>query len=500
MAASGDAAKVAGTSRAEARRAIVRLERAIEVALRRAGVSQGDLLVVALSGGPDSVATLHGLIRINRRSGAYRVAAAHLNHRIRGAEADRDESFVRELCARLEIELIAERASGLRAKSPNLEERARELRYLFLTRTADRLGARFVVLGHHADDQAETVLLRLLRGSGAAGLAAMAAAGPEPLLRPLLGLRRRDITAYLAAIDADYVTDSSNQDNRRMRNRVRRSLLPGLERDYAPGLGRRLVELAGEMRELEGYITADARRVLEARLSGVSASPAATGWQIDVSGFGTLAPALGKAVLRELTRKGAGDLRRISRAHIAAMYSLATGVDPSAAVSLPGGWKARRENQTLILEHHTGSSRAEPFSITLKLGDNVIPGAGLVLTLEHLEPGDPGFPTEPWRPPSQAEAYFDAATAPVLRARSFRPADQIEPLGMNGSRKVQDVFVDRKLAFVKRSLWPLVVSEGAILWIPGLLRSRFALISAATKKVLHLRVKSPLQGEKTLIA
>ena len=174
---------------------------------------------------------LHALHRIRVRS-SLEIAAAHLNHGIRGPESDRDEQFVRELCARLELELIVERAKGL--QPINLEERARDMRYEFLNRAADSLDAQFIVVGHHQDDQAETVLLRLLRGTGVAGLAAMTEFGPGRLVRPLLSLKRDTILAYLEAIDADYLIDSSNQDERAVRNRVRASLLPHLARDYSP--------------------------------------------------------------------------------------------------------------------------------------------------------------------------------------------------------------------------------------------------------------------------
>ncbi|MBV8055649.1 MAG: tRNA lysidine(34) synthetase TilS, partial [Deltaproteobacteria bacterium] len=235
--------KVTDSLSAAARKAIALVENT--VARVMAGLRSGahDRLLAAISGGPDSVAALYALQRIRGRAG-YQLAAAHLNHGLRGSESDRDEKFVRELCGRLDIELVVERACGL--KPANLEERARELRYEFLNRTADALKAQFIVLGHHQDDQAETILLRLLRGAGIAGLAAMAEWGPGRLVRPLLSLNRVAILAYLAAIGADYVVDSSNLDFAALRNRVRTGLLPQLARDYSPGIARRLAELASE--------------------------------------------------------------------------------------------------------------------------------------------------------------------------------------------------------------------------------------------------------------
>ncbi len=234
-------------------------------ALERARLGQGKdaSILLALSGGPDSVALLHALRTLAPRFG-YRLAAAHLNHRLRGAESDRDETFVRELCSTLGVELVAERTDDLDPAASNLEERSREVRYAFLAAAAARLGATHVATAHHADDQAETVMLRLLRGAGAAGLSAMAesvtpAAGSTTILRPMLSVWRHEILRYLDSIGARYVSDSSNAHQGFLRNRVRMELLPALERDFAPGLRRRLAALAMEMRDLDDYVARAAR-------------------------------------------------------------------------------------------------------------------------------------------------------------------------------------------------------------------------------------------------
>src|SRR6202011_5342686 len=178
-------------------------------ALERAAIRRGATILVALSGGADSVALMHALLELRERF-EVRIEAAHLNHRIRALESERDENFVREMCARLGVELQVARARGLDPDSANLEERARDARYRFLNRAADALGADFIALAHHADDQAETVLMRMLRGTGSAGLAAMSEHGPGRLIRPILGIYRAEILAYLNARGIPFVEDSSN--------------------------------------------------------------------------------------------------------------------------------------------------------------------------------------------------------------------------------------------------------------------------------------------------
>ncbi len=454
------------------RRAIATVEHAVAMVLERLPSSPGDLYLVALSGGPDSVATLHSLKRVRDRSPSYQLAAAHLNHGIRGAEADRDEAFVRKLCERLGVRLVVECAKGLSA--PNFEERA-------------PIGARLIMLGHHAGDQAETVLLRLLRGTGITGLAAMAEVGPGRIVRPVLSLSRATILAYLAAIGADFVIDSSNLQAGMLRNRVRQTLLPELERHYASGLARRLVGLASEMREIDSFVAAKASRAMEARL--LTPAKLEPPWRVDVRDFSSIHPALASAMMRELLRRYIGNLRHLERVHIDAMRRLAVENDPSAMIVLPRGWRLRRDYQTLLLERSPGPAacpKPKPFLVELRPGENLIADAGLTLSLTLAGLGEPATPPSPWHPPNLFEAYFDADEITFMAARSFQPGDRVKPLGLSGSRKVHDVFVDRKVPVAQRGSWPLVVSGAEVLWIPGLVRSGFALVTPASKKLLHL--------------
>src|ERR1700722_17948717 len=309
---------------------------AIQAALLRAGARRGSSILVGFSGGADSVALTSALLELRERL-SFRVVAGHLNHRIRGAESDRDEAFVRAMCERLRVELIVERADGLdpSISSANLEERARDARREFLLRVADHVHADFVALGHHRDDQAETVLMRLMRGSGAAGMAAMAERGPGRLIRPMLSLSRAEIRDYLDARAIPFVEDSSNSSHDILRNRIRADLLPMLERDYAPGLGRRLVEVADEKRSLDELVPAIAGRDMDGMRGG--------GDPLDVSGFGAVNRAVQAVAIRLFLSERIGSLRRISRAHVEAIRELVLEGGPSDSIDLPGGWCAERE-------------------------------------------------------------------------------------------------------------------------------------------------------------
>jgi tRNA(Ile)-lysidine synthase len=462
------------------------VERAISSALADSGVARGERMLVAISGGADSVALIHALHRLggslkrDENQHGYLLTAAHLNHQLRDAESDRDERFVRELCERLQIELIVERTDSLLGVS-NLEERARDLRHEFLNRAADRIGARRIALAHHADDQAETVMMRLLRGSGAAGLAAMASAGPGRIVRPMLALCREQILAYLDAIGAAYVTDSSNLSPAILRNRVRHELLPMLEREYAPRVSRRLAGLAGEMRSLNDYIGSEASRELRRRQD----SPA----RLNLTGFAEFHPALAKAMLREWLRAQIGDLRRVYRDDIERMSRLCEAAAPGSVAELADGWRLRCEYGAAVLER-ASTDYVTPFEVELACdGVTEVPASGFTFIARTLRPGDAGFPREASMPrANQMEALFDGDEIEGrLLVRSFRHGDRLRPLGMTGTSKVHDAFIDRKLPRERRATWPIVESGKGILWIPGMVRSRYALVTATTKNLLLLK-------------
>ena len=462
-------------------RSIVRVERAVRAALRAHAQLPASILV-ALSGGPDSVALLHALLRLRIACPElkFEVAAAHLNHRLRGAESDRDESFVRALCAKEGVTLIVEQAQDSNPMRANIEERARDLRYEFLNRAADRLGATLIATAHHADDQAETLLLRLLRGSGATGLGAIAASGPGRLIRPLLALTRNDLLAYLRAVGADYVTDSTNASTTFLRNRVRAELIPMLERDYAPGLSERLADLAREMRELDDFVTAHARAELAVRLT--------ENGRLGLAEFSKLQPALAAAVLREFARGSIGTLRHIRRDHIEAMRRLCTSNEAgSNVVGLPQGWRFRREYGYAMLAREI-TEEASPFTVEIKRhGTTLVEPAQFSLSSSIVRTSNLGRNALSWKSADAIEAYFDADEIGPLVARSFERGDHIRVFGKGGRRKVQDVFVDKKLPAKLRSRWPLVVCDGEVVWIPNLVRSSVATVTPKTRKVLYLR-------------
>jgi len=319
----------------------------------------------------------------------------------------------------------------------------------------------------------------------------MAEAGPGRIVRPLLGLGRSAIMDYLHAIGAEWVTDSSNRSPAMLRNRIRLDLLPLIEREFAPGIEARLTALAAEMRGLDRYISAAARHTLEERREGDG---------LRLSGFRDLDPILADAILREYLRDRLGDLRRITRRHVAAVARLCTATNPGGRVNLPGGWQARREYQILTIARAIALEPLRSFAVKLKRsGATTIDPIGFSFDARMIGPVDLRRPRRAGLDPM--EALFDAAALTGdLTVRNFHPGDRIAPQGLRGTRKVQDVFVDRKLPRERRARWPIVLAGGEIIWIPAMARSRHALVTPETRKIQYLRAIPTAQLGETIIA
>lgn len=452
------------------------IQRRAKLAITRLKIAPGERILIAVSGGADSVALLY-LMNDLRKQFGFEVVAAHFNHHLRGAESDRDARFVRELCHRLGVRLIEGHAATLTESTSNIEERAREARGAFLRETAKVIGATRIGLGHHRDDQAETVMMRLLRGAGVAGLRGMADVEAGKCVRPLLRATRRQILAYLSRLGASFVTDSSNESTDMLRNRIRHQLLPLIERDYAPGFSHRLAELAESMRELDTLVTDLARREMASRLNEQG--------EMDLAGFAEMNPALASATIRALIQERLGTLRGVGRTHIEALRRLCTE-GPNGAIDLPWEWRARRSYQRLSLCRRcaVASEAGEYEAEIAREGTTVIAGCRYRFdsTISKREL------TSALAPPNRA--LFDAERIGAgLRVRNFRAGDRIRPIGMGGARKVKKIFIEQRVPVEQRSGYPMVTVEEEVAWMPGLKRASVALIGSDTRWVIRLEAQ-----------
>ncbi len=418
-------------------------------------IPPGSRVLVAVSGGADSIALLLLLNQVAGRMELH-LEAAHLDHALREASAG-DARFVVQFCAGMDIPLTLERrdvAAIARQRRANLEEVAREVRRDFLLSTALARSCSLVALGHHADDQAETFLMRLLRGSGVTGLAGMRMLSP-PMVRPLLPFHRAELLAYLQESQVSWRDDASNRDTVFTRNRIRHDLLPLLE-TFNPNI---IGQLAGLCEQLHqdnefwaGLVAQELARC--GRWQGDA-------FTLDGPELLASAPSLAGRLVRAALQQVRGDLRGLTASHIAEVLKLAGEGPPQGELDLPGAWVARRYNTLLFRKERLEG--AEPFELVLhgpgiyRLPD----GRTLKLSLERLALGE-----------SPGAVEFASASVPFpMQLRNWRPGDRFRPSGMSGSKKLQDLFVDLKLDKEARQAAPLLLRDDEILWVVGLRRS-----------------------------
>jgi len=440
-------------------------ERVSDALTRGHLVPDGAAVLAAVSGGGDSVALLLLLHELARAGRIRLTGVVHVNHGLRGADADADERFCREFAAGFDVPCIVHTEAVVewaRRERISIERAGHEVRYRVFERVLKETGAARVAVGHTMDDQAETVLLRMLRGAGAAGLSGMHPR-TDHVIRPLLNIRRAELREYLVGEGASFREDATNQDRSVPRNRVRHELLPELRR-YSPRVVETLAREAEILRHDEDYL---ASRANELARTCVQTSEGAL--LLDRAGLADTHPALARRVVRD------------ALAHVSSQspgFELVERVrrlaeHPGGAVDLPG-CRAEEDGRYLRLTPRHLSHGSEPagqFAYHLNVpGSVAIRELGVAVGAELIEGrGWEGRFISAGREANQMEAAVRADVGRVLTVRNRRPGDRFRPLGLGGHRKkLQDLFVDRKVERAERSRIPLVVdARDRIIWVAG---------------------------------
>ncbi len=432
---------------------------------RRALLADGDRVAVAVSGGPDSVALIWLLRDLEARAGWSLAGLIHVHHGLRGVEADADEAFCRALADRLGLPIHVARGDVrqlARERRVSLEAAGRLARYAAFQAAAPALAANVIATGHTLDDQAETVLLRLLRGAGTRGLSAIR---PRrgPYVRPLIDCRRRALVGYLHARGEAFREDQSNHDLSIPRNRLRSAMLPIVDADWPGGVVAlaRFAELAADD---ESFLMAAAHgaAVPQSRTAG-------GGVQLDRAALNDLPAALARRVVRSAIESAGGVP---SFRHVEAVRRLAHADKPDGRIDLPE-LAVSRLGSALRFERSSGPTRAgaagaraaEPARRLEVPGSVALSETGATIWASLREGADQA--AAPALSSQIALLQADALRRP-LAVRYRRPGDRLRPLGAPGSRKLQDWFVDRKVPRGIRDRVPLVVdAEDRIVWVAG---------------------------------
>ena len=454
---------------------IVKARKTIE---KYAMCKPGDTVVVGVSGGVDSVVTLHALAALRKELGIDLVVA-HLNHNLRGMESERDLAFVSEVCDRHAV------AFESKTLEPNeltgqgegsMQQRARQARFEFFGAVARKHKARRVALGHNLDDQAETVLMRFIKGCGLKGLRGM-----EPVrdayIRPLIEIERREIEDFANANSIGFVEDATNFSKKYLRNRIRLDLIPAIEADYNPSLKKALSNAAAIASKDYEFISNEARKVFP----GLIASDGPDRLVLERRSLLALPQAISVRVYLQAIETIAPDFSELYAPHIDALISLLDSEAPNASIDLAHGLKAIREYDRIIILKES----QKPIVLIEK--DLAIPGRTEIghacgaIDAEIIGKG-PRFDDTP-----KTVALFDYdSIARPIRVRHWRPGDRLRPLGMEGHKKLKELFCEQKVPRAKREAMPIVEAGGEILWVAGIRQGEAFKVAKTSVRVLKL--------------
>ena len=450
---------------------ISRVERTIR---KKCLFQSGDTLIVALSGGADSSALLDLLINLPDFN--LHLIVAHLNHCLRGVESDADEEFCRELAFRYTLPFEVRRIDAKKNATDlrmNLEDAGRRIRIGFLDEIRIKYCAAAVVLAHHADDQAETVLMRLLRGSGLTGLSGMSYRNARGYVRPLLDISRSEIVRYLRSRGLEWREDASNNDTIYLRNRIRHQLLPLLE-EYNPEIRSTLAATASIINGDEALLSELTQQAFEA-----SCRKEESGVICSVAQLLTLKNALLRRVFRHAFEQLTGSLEGVSLRHVNSLVDIIYSDRPNSRLALPQGVTAVREYDRLLLLNVVDALIETDFKLQItNPGSYLIPGGGSIV-VESACAVD--FSTK------DGLVFLNLDTFPFpWLIRPVRPGDRITPFGMSGRKKVKDVFIDRKIPLTERKRIPLLFCGDNLIWIAGVCASELCRIKAPSISVLQV--------------
>ncbi|MGH7236280.1 MAG: tRNA lysidine(34) synthetase TilS [Nitrospiraceae bacterium] len=466
-----------------------KLARRVAATARAKGLLRpGDRVLVAISGGPDSVALLSVLAAL-APSWDLTLQAVHVNHGLRGSESDEDASFVAGLCDRLGVPLVIERVPltgpAGRRKGRSLQEQAREARYAAMVRVATALRMDKIALGHTADDQAETLMMWMLRGSGTAGLAGIPPARGPLVVRPLLDVGRAEILTYLEAQGVPFREDSSNAKPLYLRNRVRHELLPALKR-FNPGLLGVLKRQAEILREEDLCLD----QLVSEHLAQLTREDGAGTFVVDRAGLLALPLALRRRMVRTLIRRTGGLQQGPTFGAVAAVLDRVVQGRSGAAIAVPGALVAREYGS--IRFRSSVPEGTEAVSLPLPVPSTIrwpLTGQTIRVSLRDLSSAHPpAIPT-----PSRSVAILDADLFTMeLVVRSWAAGDAFRPLGMQGRRKkLQDYFADLKLPRAARRRVPLLVAPEGILWVGGHRPDHRFCATAASRRIVTAELLDP---------
>ena len=429
-------------------------------------------ILIGVSGGPDSICLWHLLMTLAAKF-EIRIGAAHLNHGLRGAASDQDAEFVRKMTEFYNTPFFYQKADIRRAAEKSkrsIEEAGRMARYTFFKKTAATHGFDKIALGHHRDDNAEQVLMNLLRGAGLDGLGGIPPIRDQ-FIRPLIRVRRKEILTYLTENRLEYVTDQTNADTLFLRNKIRHQLMPRLKREFNPNITESLNRLSEICRSEKEWIDG----LVLGTLDKLTLYRGKNHLTISIPGLRRLHLAHLRRLMRLGIRQIKGDLRRIRMAQIDAAVDLIYNNKSIGWNDLPDRIRVEKKGDQLIIRQASRNLRTIQSPRAFPAYEYAIQPADLPVDLWIPEiqrkitisgPYEDACPETVCQDPSFAVFDLDRLRFPLI-IRNPKPGDRFTPLGMKGSQKLKDYFINNKVPQPDRRFYPLLVSDREIIWIAG---------------------------------
>ncbi|MCK4400968.1 tRNA lysidine(34) synthetase TilS [bacterium] len=489
-------------------------------------ISKGDRLLVGVSGGPDSVALLYLLMEL-RDIYNLQLYIVHLNHMLRGSESDEDAGYVRRLAKKMKLPVfIGKKDVGKFAKANklSLEEAARIQRYEFYEQIAEKLNIRKIALGHTADDNAETVLMRLLRGAGEQGLTGIYPVryiGNLKVIRPLLNIYRVEIEAFLKEKKIRARTDSSNADNKFLRNKVRLELIPLLEENYNQNIKQVLINTADILKEDNEYLMqitekfyneahppcppskprteprteftlVQGERNLWFRAKGEFSDARGGSIHLSIKKIADFPLAIQRRVIRYGIKELTGTLRQITYQHLNEIFKLLKGNLAYGRIDLPDGLVVERMRRELVIRRGKARNiRSIIYPVKIP-GETVVSELGVKLICAiSKRKANPKFYTQ-----NRYQEYLDynKIKKPVF-IRTRKQGDTFQPLGMKGKKKIKDFLIDQKIPQPEKRKVLLLTDKTDIIWLIGFRISDKFKVTEKTKQVLKVRFLKIKKGD-----
>jgi len=463
--------------------------------------SASDRVVIGVSGGPDSVALLSLIYNTSRTNPPYsEIFVAHLNHSIRGRESDEDEQFVTALAGKYGVPLITEKRDIIQVaceRKISLEEAARDERYKFFESAAEKAGANVIAVGHNADDNAETILHRIIRGAGITGVSGirpkrkLSPVSTISLVRPLLFTWRKDITAYLEEENLSYRVDSTNIEKDKLRNRIRLDLIPHLEENYNTKIKKSLTTLGETALQNSDYLKEKAKALFEDVL--VNRETPIETIALDINRLKEFPQILQQMIIKEAIIRLDIPLKKLSNRNYKDILNTLNSKKASAINVVKEYLNVRRDGNELRLSKNKYCAEETPVLSETKIK---VPGETELVDINcrvrtEIREIQNGFLEEFKQNKTNDEEVvdFDKVSMP-LTVRTRKPGDRFQPLGSRGLKKIKDFFIDNKVPVMERDTVPIVTMNGEPIWIVGFRIDDRIRVSEETTTLLVMKLES----------